>query len=81
MATIIQFLRAEENAFDPKDIAAMSMALDDICNVLNVHDNSSAKEVTAARIIDLARTAERNSTRLRDRVLHEAGFGARPCFR
>jgi hypothetical protein len=31
MGTIVPFLRAEENVFDPQDITAMSTALDHIC--------------------------------------------------
>jgi hypothetical protein len=70
MATIVPFLR--DSVFDPKDITAMSMALDDVCKSLDLLDDSSAREVMAARIIDLARAGERSPTRLRDRVLHEA---------
>jgi hypothetical protein len=72
MATIIPFLR--DGVFDPKDVTAMSMALDDVCAALKLSDDSVAKQVIATRIIDLARTGERSPTRLRDRVLHEAGL-------
>jgi hypothetical protein len=51
MAVIIPFLRAEENVFHPKDIVAMSMALDDVCKTLNLKDDSAAREVMAVRII------------------------------
>jgi hypothetical protein len=51
----------------------MSRALDDVCEVLKLRDGS-AKEVIAARIIDLALGGERSPTRLRDRVLYEAGL-------
>ena len=70
MATILPFVK--DGVFDQKDITAMSMALDDVCRLLNLRDDYSAKEVIASRIIDLARAGERNPTRLRDRVLHEA---------
>jgi hypothetical protein len=77
MGTIIPFLhdgaRLQDSVFEPHDIKAMSMALDDVCSALKLRDGS-AKEVIAARIIDLARCGERNPTRLRDRVLHEAGL-------
>jgi hypothetical protein len=78
MGTIIPFLRAgafdpRDGVFDPKDVTAMSTALDDVCAALKLRDNSAAKQVIATRIIDLARTGERSPTRLRDRVLHEAG--------
>jgi hypothetical protein len=70
MATILPFLK--DGVFDPKDITAMSMALDDVCKALNLRDDSSSREVIAIRIIDLAKAGERSSTRLRDRLLHEA---------
>ena len=70
MATILPFVK--DGVFDQKDITAMSMALDDVCKILNLQDDNSAKEVIASRIIDLARAGERNPTRLRDRILHEA---------
>jgi hypothetical protein len=77
MGTIIPFLRngasLRDSVFEPHDIKAMSMALDDVCAALKLRDGS-AKEVIAARIIDLARRGERSPTRLRDRVLHEAGL-------
>lgn len=77
MGTILPFLRSQDNAFDPKDITAMSMALDEVCKSLNLKDSSTAREVMAVRIIELAKAGERSPTRLRDRVLHEAGMGDR----
>jgi hypothetical protein len=77
MATIVPFLRSDfyrDSVFEPHDIKAMSIALDDVCKVMNLQDDSRAQEVIAARIIDLARRGERSPTRLRDRVLHEAGL-------
>ena len=70
MATILPFVK--DGVFDQKDITAMSMALDDVCKMLNLRDDNSAKEVIASRIVDLARAGERNPTRIRDRILHEA---------
>ena len=70
MATILPFVK--DGVFDQKDITAMSMALDDVCKILNLRDDSSAREVIAIRIVDLARAGERSPTRLRDRILHEA---------
>ncbi|MFZ0528575.1 MAG: hypothetical protein WAM40_23465 [Xanthobacteraceae bacterium] len=75
MGTIIPFLR--DAVFDPKDVTAMSMALDDVCVALNLRDDGAAKQVIATRIIDLARTGERSPTRLRDRVLQDAGLASR----
>ena len=74
MATILPFMRDRDGVFDPKDITAMSMALDDVCKTLKLKDDSVAREVMAVRIIDLARAGERNPTRLRDRVLREASM-------
>jgi hypothetical protein len=72
MGTIIPFLRdglgLGDSVFEPHDIQAMSRALDGVCEVLKLRD-SSAKEVIAGRIIDLARRGERSPTLLRDRVL------------
>jgi hypothetical protein len=70
MATILRYL--QEEAFQPNDVKAMSMALDDVCKELQLDDNASAKETVAVRIIELARCGERSPTKLRDRVLHEA---------
>jgi hypothetical protein len=70
MATILAFVK--DGVFDQKAITAMSMALDDVCKMLSLRDDNSAREVMASRIIDLARAGERSPARLRDRVLHEA---------
>jgi hypothetical protein len=77
VATILSFVRPGENVFEPKDVAAMSMALDDVCKILNLNNDSSARETVAVRIIDLARAGERSSARLRDRVLREAAMASR----
>ena len=61
-------------AFDPNDIKAMSMALDDVCQALNLGNGDPAREVIAERIIALARNGERSPTLLRDRVLREASL-------
>jgi hypothetical protein len=74
MPTILPFVPDDENVFDPKDLAAMSMALDEVCKTLNLDGDSSARETVAVRIIELARGGERSATRLRDRVLHEAAM-------
>ena len=55
------------------------MALDDVCKSLRVPAyDQSAKEVIAARIIELARRGERNAERLKERVLQEAQFNDAP---
>ena len=58
--------------FDPKDIKAMTMALDDVCKALRLAADDRGRQVVAARIVELARRGERSPTRLRDRVLQEA---------
>jgi len=72
VAAIIPFLKNDEFVFDPADIKAMSMALDDICKSLELNGDKAARETVAVRIIELARRGERSPTRLRDRVLAEA---------
>jgi len=63
--------------FDPHDIKAMSMALDDVCKTLNISDGAkAARHVVAERIILLAQEGERSPTRLRDKILTECGFSA-----
>jgi hypothetical protein len=74
MAAIVPFLKGEP-AFDPADIKAMSMALDDVCKALLLNSDERAKETVAARIIELAGRGERSPIRLRDRVLAEATAG------
>jgi hypothetical protein len=55
VATILPFVR--DGVFDHKDITAMSLALDDVCKILKLRDDSSAREVMATRIVDLARSS------------------------
>jgi hypothetical protein len=78
MGTIIPFLRdghgLRDSVFEPHEIKAMSAALDEVCRVLELDDDSSAKEIVATRIIDLVRRGERNPRRLSERVLHEASL-------
>jgi hypothetical protein len=78
MATILPFVK--DGVFDQKDITAMSVALDDVCKMLNLRDDSSAREVIAIRIVDLARAGERSPTRLRDRILREADLARHVGF-
>ena len=71
MATIIPFL--QDDAFDPDELQAMSIALEEVCRTLQVNGDQRARETMAVRIIELARRGERDPERLRDRVLREAG--------
>jgi hypothetical protein len=77
MTAILPFLGGDHGVFGPKDITAMSMALDDVCKELNLRDDSAAREVVAVRIIDLAKRGERSPTRLRDRLLQETHMAQR----
>ena len=62
--------------FGPLDIEAMLKALNDVCAVLKIEGDASAREVIAIRIIELAARGEQNPERLRDRVLLEANVDA-----
>jgi hypothetical protein len=70
MSTIIPYL--QDNAFDPDTLRAMSAALEEVCNKLQVNGDQRARETMAVRIIELVRRGERDPERLRDRVLQEA---------
>jgi hypothetical protein len=70
ITTILGYL--QDDAFQPDDIKAMSLALDDVCKELKLDGNANAKETIAVRIIELARCGERSPTKLRERVLREA---------
>jgi hypothetical protein len=74
MGDIVPFLKGA--AFEPQDIQSMSLALDDLCKALKIDGDSSAKEIIAVRIIELARRGERSAIGLRDRLLAEASNGA-----
>jgi hypothetical protein len=63
-------------AFDPNDINVMSMALDDVSQVLKLDGNTKAKEILAMRIIELARRGERSPKKLRDLLLQKANGGS-----
>jgi hypothetical protein len=70
LAAILPYL--QDDSFQPDDIKAMSMALDDVCKELKLDGNANAKETIAVRIVELARCGEHSPTKLRDRVLREA---------
>jgi len=73
MGTSVEFIR-EGAAFNPQDIRAMSMALDDVCKTLSI-DRHRDRKVIAIRIVELARRGERSPKKLRDRLLAEANGG------
>jgi hypothetical protein len=71
MVAILPFSR-EECAFDPKDVTAMSVALEEVCKQLDLPaDAATTREVIAIRIIELAKRGQRSPTALRDQVLRE----------
>ena len=71
MSDIIPFLR--ERVFDPQDIQAMSMALDEVCVALKLPNGDNRdRQAIAERIIALAERGERSPMMLRERVLREA---------
>jgi hypothetical protein len=72
MASILAFRKG--GVFEPDDVEAMSVALDDICETLKLENPDPAREVIAARIIGLARNGELSPALLRERVLKEAGI-------
>jgi len=72
MATIVRSPN-DDAVFGPKDIQALSMALEGVCNALGVNpDATTDRETIACRVIELARRGECSPTLLRDRVLREA---------
>ena len=74
---IQQYIK-DNSAFDPHDIHAMSMALENVCRALKLPSNGREREVMATRIIDLAKRGECDPIKLRDRVLKEANGEREP---
>ena len=65
--------RKDDSAFDPRDIESMSLALENVCEALNIPpDAMPARQIIAVRIVERARRGERSPARLRDRLLKEA---------
>ena len=72
--TIVPFLT--DNVFGPRDIQAMSTALEDVCMILNLaDDDKSEKERLAKKILTLAKGGECDTALLRDRMLREIAHG------
>ena len=69
-------LVAGNPAFDPQDVDAMSAALDAVCKFLNIRENTTARELLALRIIDIARRGERSAAALEQRLLSETRGGS-----
>jgi hypothetical protein len=73
MGTIVPLLRGQP-VFDPEALDAMSAALDQACQALKLPESAAReRETVAVRIVELARRGERDSSRLCERVLYEAG--------
>jgi ABC-type hemin transport system substrate-binding protein len=71
--TIVPFL--QDSVFRPQDVQAMSTALEDVCNILNVAEEAkSQREQLAKKIITLAHQYQCNAALLRDRVLREIAY-------
>jgi hypothetical protein len=58
-------------AFEPEAITAMSKALEDACEALQIGAQSRDRETVATRIIDLARNGVIDAKALSDRVIAE----------
>jgi len=78
MATILPFLR-DPSVFEPEATKAMATAFDEVCRALKLNERAThERESVAAKIINLALRGERNSLRLIERVLREAGITQAP---
>jgi hypothetical protein len=58
-------------AFDPEAIKAMSKALEEACQALQINGQMKDREVVATRIIDLARSGVVDAKVLSERVTAE----------
>ena len=68
--------RFPDKVFGPQDIRAMSTALEDVCNILDLSDEArSERELLAQNILALAHHGERSAALLRDRMLREIAYG------
>jgi len=62
-----------DGVYDPADILAMSLALERVCNALEIRPSDCrSRNVIAGRIIELVRRGEHSPARLCDRLLREA---------
>lgn len=62
----------DHHAFQPDEIAAMSRALEEACQLLNINGDARHREIVAARIIDLARNGVIDAKALSERVVAES---------
>jgi hypothetical protein len=75
MANIVELV-AGNLAFGPQDVEAMSAALDAVCKALNIHEDRTARELIAMRIIEFARRGDRSCAALQERLLADARSGS-----
>ena len=75
MSSVVE-LTAGNLAFGPQDIDAMSATLEAVCRMLNIADGTTARELVALRIIEIARGGDRSPAGLKERVLADAAGGS-----
>jgi hypothetical protein len=57
----------KDNVFGPQDIQAMSTALEDVCNILDLpNEAKSDRELLAKKLVALAQQVPRDAALLRD---------------
>jgi hypothetical protein len=73
--TIVPFLNGK--VFGPEDTQAMSVALEDVCKILNLAEGAKSERALLAqqKIVAIAPQGECNSALLRDRTLREVAYG------
>jgi hypothetical protein len=62
----------ENGAFGPETAEAMAATVEEVCQTLGVNSDLPVREIIAIRIIELARRGERDTRKLRDRLLRGA---------
>jgi ABC-type hemin transport system substrate-binding protein len=74
--TIVPLLK--DTVFGPQDIQAMSTALEDVCNILDLpNEAKSDRELLAKKLVALAQQVPRDAALLRDRMLRKIASGRR----
>jgi hypothetical protein len=67
--------------FEPEATGAMTEAFVKVCRELKLNGNAAVREAIAVRIIEVAQLGERDSGRIRERVLREVRpDAARPAL-
>jgi hypothetical protein len=62
-------------AFNPEDAKVLASAFDTVCRALDVPATANRdRAVVAERVIELARSGERDVKRICERILKEAGM-------